>query len=105
MSETADSVAASLKIQQETSKKIVEMTSQMATMTDLAREANRAYERMSDILLIISSMSSTTIQVDEISMGIQRLETTAQSMHKYKAELLSNVEIDRSLQMKKNGRF
>lgn len=82
MSETAENVAASLRIQLRTSKKIVEMTCQMATMTDLAREANRACERMSDILLTISSPSSTAIQVDEISIGIQRLEVASQSMHK-----------------------
>jgi hypothetical protein len=82
MSETAENVAASLRIQLETSKKIVEMTCQMATMTDLAREANRACESLSDILLTISSLSSKAIQMDELSVGIQRLEVASQSMHK-----------------------
>lgn len=82
LSETAENVAASLRIQLETSKKVVEMTRQMATMTDLAKEANRVCERMSDILLTISSLSSTATQVDEISAGIQRLELASQSIHK-----------------------
>lgn len=82
MSETAENVAASLRIQLETSKKIVEMTCKMATMTDLAREANRACESLSDILLTISSFSTAAIQVDELSVGIQRLEVASQSMHK-----------------------
>lgn len=79
LSETAENVAASLRIQLETSKKVVEMTRQMATMTDLAKEANRVCERMSDILLTISSLSSTATQVDEISAGIQRLELASQN--------------------------
>lgn len=82
MSDTAEKVAASLRIQLETSKKVVEMTCRMATMIDLAREANRVCERMSDILLTISSLSSTANQVDEISAGIQRLELASQSIHK-----------------------
>ena len=87
MSETAENAAASLRIQLEISKKIVEMTCQMATMTDLAREANRACERMSDVLLTISSLSSTAIQVDEISVEIQRLKVASQSTHKSKSML------------------
>lgn len=87
MSETVENAAASLRTQLEVSKKIVEMTCQMATMTDLVREANRACERMSDVLLTISSLSSTAIQVDEISVGIQRLEVAAQSTHKSKSML------------------
>ena len=82
MSETAENVAASLRIQLETSKKIVEMTCEMATMTELAREANRACESLSDILLTISSLPTTAIQVDKLSMGIRRLEVASQSMHK-----------------------
>lgn len=82
MSETAENVEASLRIQLETSKKIVEMTCKMATMTDLAREANRACESLSDILLTISTFSTTAIQVDELSMGVRRLEMSSQSMHK-----------------------
>lgn len=81
MSETAEKVAASLQIQLETSKKIVEMTCEIATMTGLAREANRACESLSDILLTISSFSTTAIQVDKLSMGIQRLQVASQSMH------------------------
>ena len=46
MSDTAEDVAASLQSQLETSKKIVEMTCQMATMTDFAREANQVCERI-----------------------------------------------------------
>lgn len=82
MSETAESVAAGLRIQLETSKKIVEMTCKMATMTDLAREANRACESLSDILLTISSFSTTAIQADELIVGIQELEVASRSMHK-----------------------
>lgn len=80
MSQTAENVTASLRNQLETSKKIVEMTCQMATMADLAKEANRAYESLSDILLTISSLSITGIQVDELAVGFQRLEMASQSM-------------------------
>ena len=79
---TAENVAASLRIQLETSKKIAEMTCEMATMTELAREANRACESLNDILLTISSISTTAIEADKLSMGIQRLEVASQSMHK-----------------------
>ena len=82
MSETAENVAASLRTQLETAKKIVEMTCKMVTMTDLAREANRACESLSDILHTLSSFSTTAVQVDELSVGIQRLEVASQSMHK-----------------------
>jgi hypothetical protein len=37
---------------------------------------------LSDILLTISSFSTTAIQVDKLSVGIQRLEVASQSMHK-----------------------
>ena len=82
MSETAEKVATSLKIQLETSKKVVEMTCQMTTMTNLAREANRTYEMMNDVLLTVSSLSSTAIEVGEITAGIRSLEIAAQSMYK-----------------------
>lgn len=81
LSETAENVAASLQSQLETSKKIVEMTCTMTLMTDLAREANRAYESLSDILLTISSFSTTAVQLEKLSEGIQRLEIAAQSMY------------------------
>jgi len=84
MSETAENAAASLRVQLEISKRIVEMTRQITTMTDLTREANRAYESLSDILSAMSSISSNAIQVDEISVGIQRLEMASQSMPKSK---------------------
>ena len=87
MSETTENVAASLRIQLETSKKIVEMTCQMATMTDLAREANRECESLRDILLTISSLTVTAIQVDELAVGIQRLEVASQSMQNSRSML------------------
>lgn len=91
LSETAENVSASLRIQLETSKKIAEMTCKMATMTDLAREANRACESLSDILLTMSSFSNPAIEVDKLFMGMQRLEVASQSMHKSRSTLQPNT--------------
>ena len=86
MSETAENAAASLQIQLETSKKVVEMTAQINTMTDLAMEASRACEIFSDILLTLSAIPTITAQIDEVSDGVQRLEVASRSMHNSYAE-------------------
>jgi hypothetical protein len=90
MSETFEKATASLQIQQEVSKKIVGMTHQLTVMTDLTTEANRAYETLSEILLTFSSLSIWATQVDELSVGIQKLEAASQSTHKTDSMVSSN---------------
>lgn len=54
MSQTLENTQASLFLQLEISRKIVEMASQLSTMTNLKREAEQAYQMMNDILLAVS---------------------------------------------------
>lgn len=83
LSETAEKAAASLRVQQETSSTIIKMAHELTAMTDLAREAQRTSESLSDILFTMSLPPVTVAEVDNLFEGIQRLQVASRSMHEF----------------------
>jgi len=80
LSQTSGDVSTSLELQLETSRKLFEMTKDISTMSLFAKEAVRTSDQVQDILALVSSFSDTTVQVQGMVHGVQRLESRLQGM-------------------------
>ena len=56
------------------------MTKGIETMSAFAREAAGMSEQVEAILALISNLPGSTLKIDNISRGVERLEVEAQSM-------------------------
>lgn len=67
-----------MELQLDTSRKVYELTKNIAMMTASAQEASKLSEQVTQILKLISSFRDNDVKLDEISREIQSLTQTTQ---------------------------
>lgn len=70
----------SLQVQLQTSEKVLELTRNVSTLTDCAKEASKVSLQIADILLLINDYHSTTDAIYDISNSIKVLRSDAQGI-------------------------
>lgn len=73
LASTSQHVSTSLEIQLDTSKRIYEMTKNIATMSASTKEAFRLSEQVAQMLQLISTFPDTVMQIQSLSSGVEAL--------------------------------
>ena len=80
LSRSSEDATKSLQLQLETARKVLELTRDVGTLAEAAREASKVSDQLSDILRLISDYNTTLGTVHSLTQGVEALATRSQGM-------------------------
>ena len=80
LSHSSADATKSLEIQLETAKRVLELTQDVGTMAECAKEAFKVTNQVSEILRLVSDYNTTVQTVQSLSRGVSALAARSQGM-------------------------
>ena len=86
LSRSAEDASQSLEIQLQTAGKVLELTRDVGTMAESAKEAFKVYNQISEILRLVTDHTTILQTVQSISHGVSTLTVRSQGMSRSTSE-------------------
>ena len=86
LSRSAEDASQSLEIQLQTAGKVLELTRDVGTMAESAKEAFKVYNQISEILRLVTDHTTILQTVQSISHGVSTLTMRSQGMSRSTSE-------------------
>ena len=78
LSRTSKDAATTLEVQLDTSRKVLELTKDIGTMAESAKEASRLSGQIADITVLVNTFHDTSSRIEDLSSDVRALALMSQ---------------------------
>ena len=91
LSHSAEDASESLRIQLETAGRVLELTRDVGTMAECAKEAFKVSNQISEILRLVTDHTAILQTIQSISHGVNTLTARSQGMSRISSECQNEI--------------